>query len=170
MLSACAIQAMALLEKHLEVRKSTIPEAGMGLFTKELIAKGTRIVEYKGKITTWKGANHLDGANPYIFYVKQSHVIDTLNYKKALARYANDAKGLTRIKGMTNNCKFVVEGLRVYMEAEKVIPAGGELLVGYGKEYWDTIRANQQLTKKQQKQLSESGRKREMPAAGSRNK
>jgi SET domain-containing protein len=136
---------MALLERYLEVKKSTIPEAGMGLFTKTLIPKGTRIVEYKGRVTTWKGANHLDGANPYIFYVKDNHVIDTLRCKKSLARYANDAKGLTKIKGISNNCRFVVEGLRVFIEAEKNIPAGSELLVGYGKGYWNTVLANRKL-------------------------
>ena len=44
---------MALLEKELEIRTSTIPDAGKGLFTKIPISKGTRIVEYKGTVTTW---------------------------------------------------------------------------------------------------------------------
>ena len=45
---------MAFLEKQLYVKKSTLPNAGKGLFTKKLIPKGTRIVEYKGKTRTWK--------------------------------------------------------------------------------------------------------------------
>jgi hypothetical protein len=72
-------------------------------------------------------------------------VIDALPYKKALARYANDARGISRIKGITNNSDYVEDGLRVYIESKKDIPANSEILVGYGKEYWDVIRENKKL-------------------------
>ncbi len=91
---------MALLEKHLKIKRSTLPGAGKGLFTTIFIPKGTRIVEYKGKITSWKDADHRDGGNGYIYYVKRYHVIDALPRANALARYANDAQGMTRIKGI----------------------------------------------------------------------
>lgn len=133
---------MALLEKQLVIKKSALPGAGKGLFTKKPIPKGTRIVEYKGKITSWKDADHRDGANGYIYYVKRYHVIDALPRKTALARYANDARGMTKIKGISNNSEYVEDGLRVYIQAKKDIPANGEILVGYGKEYWDIIRQN----------------------------
>ena len=45
---------MALLENQLVVKNSTLPGSGKGLFTKKMIPKGTRIVEYKGRITNWK--------------------------------------------------------------------------------------------------------------------
>jgi hypothetical protein len=46
---------MALLEKHLFVDESTIPGAGKGLFNTNIeIEKGARIIEYKGRRTTWK--------------------------------------------------------------------------------------------------------------------
>lgn len=136
---------MALLEKQLVVKKSTLPGSGMGLFTKKPIPKGTRIVEYKGRITTWKEADHRNGGNGYIYYVKRYHVIDALPHKKALARYANDARGISRKKGILNNSEYVEDGLKVYIEAKKDIPANGEILVGYGKEYWDVIRENRKL-------------------------
>src|SRR3989337_4067030 len=101
---------MALLEKQLVVKRSKIPGAGLGLFTKKPIPKGTKIVEYKGKVTSWKDADHRDGGNGYIYYVKRYHVIDALKRKTAIARYANDAKGLTRIKGINNNADYVEEG------------------------------------------------------------
>jgi SET domain-containing protein len=136
---------MALLEKQLVVKRSTIPGAGKGLFTKKAIPKGTRIVEYKGKITTWKEADHRNGGNGYIYYVKRYHVIDALPRPSALARYANDARGISRMKGVVNNSEYVEDGLKVYIEAKKNIPANGEILVGYGKEYWDVIRENVKL-------------------------
>lgn len=132
---------MALFEKHLVVKTSTIPGAGLGLFTTVDIAKGTRIVEYKGRITTWKEVKN-DSTNMYLYTINPRHVIDARRTKKALARYANDAKGLTRIKGITNNCVYINDGLRAYIEAVKNIPAGAEILVDYGKPYWDVIREN----------------------------
>ncbi|MGZ8557336.1 MAG: SET domain-containing protein-lysine N-methyltransferase [Chitinophagaceae bacterium] len=133
---------MALLEKQLVVKRSTIPGSGKGLFTKKLITKGSRIVEYKGKITPWKEVKHNDGANGYIYYVSRNHVIDSHTYKKALARYANDARGLKKIKGISNNAIYVQEKLRVFIEASKDIPANSEILVAYGNEYWEAIRHN----------------------------
>lgn len=132
---------MALLEKHLEIKESGIPGAGKGLFTNVFIAKGTRITEYKGRITTWKEVQN-DDSNFYIFFVTQKHVIDASKHKKVLARYINDAKGLTRVKGVSNNTEFVKDKYRVFVEATKDIKAGSELCVGYGKEYWDVIRQN----------------------------
>lgn len=133
---------MALLEKHLLVKTSKIPNSGKGLFTKVFIPKGTRIVEYKGRISTWKDVKDEDGKNGYIFYVNRNHVIDALPRKSALARYANDARGLVRVKGMTNNCDYVTEGRKAYIESKKDIPAGSEILVDYGPDYWKTIREN----------------------------
>jgi SET domain-containing protein len=139
---------MALLEKYLKVKKSTIPQAGKGLFTTIFIAKGTRIVEYKGRIRTWKDVK-FDSTNVYIYTVNAKHVIDARTYLKAFARYANDARGLKGIKGLKNNCCFVNDGLRVYIESIRDLQAGEEIFVSYGKEYWDVIRENLKLDEKE---------------------
>ena len=133
---------MALLEKQLEVKESTIPGAGKGLFTKIPITKGTRIVEYKGRLTTWKEVEN-DYKNGYIYSINTKDVIDAKTFKKALGRDANDASGLGRKKGISNNSEYVADGLKIYIDAVKDIPAGSEILVAYGKEYWDVTRKNQ---------------------------
>jgi SET domain-containing protein len=143
---------MALLEKQLFVKKSTIPNSGKGLFTKKFIPKGTRIVEYKGRISTWKDVKDEDGRNGYIFYVTRNHVINAERTLKALARYANDARGLVRIKGLTNNCDYISDGLNAYIESKKDIPAGSEIFVDYGKDYWKVIRENMKLWKEEEKE------------------
>ena len=148
---------MALFEKKVEVKRSVLPGAGKGLFAKELIPKGSRIVEYKGKVTTWKEVDDNDGANGYIYYVKRHHVIDASRDTSVLARYANDARGLQRIKGITNNAEYVEEGLKVYLESSKDIAAGTEILVEYGKEYWDVIRHNIKV----EEQLENLGKEKE---------
>ncbi|MEX1240730.1 MAG: SET domain-containing protein-lysine N-methyltransferase [Cyclobacteriaceae bacterium] len=143
---------MALLEKQLVVKKSTIPGSGKGLFTKKFIPKDTRIVEYKGKISSWKDVKDEDGKNAYIFYVTRNHVINALPVKSALARYANDARGLVRIKGVTNNCDYITDGRKAYIESKKDIPAGAEILVDYGGDYWKVIRENRKLWAREAKE------------------
>lgn len=150
---------MAFLEKQLYVKKSTLPNAGKGLFTKKFIPKGTRIVEYKGKTRTWKEVQADEDESPYIYYVKRNFVIDALNDKKALARYANDARGLERVKDINNNAEYAEEGVRVFIEASKDIPAGGEILVGYGPEYWQVIRHNIRIDEKEKKKALANGAK-----------
>jgi hypothetical protein len=127
---------MPLLEKSLFIRKSNLPQAGKGLFTKIDISKSTRILEYKGKKRKWKEVKHLDGYNGYLMYITRNAVIDALHYKKTLGRYANDARGFSRIPKLRNNCEYVSEGDRCYLEAKRSIKKGEELLVGYGKEFW----------------------------------
>ena len=133
---------MALLEKELVIKQSTIPGSGSGLFTKVFIPRGTRIVEYKGRISTWRDVNHKEGKNGYIYYVTRNYVIDASTYKKSLARYANDARGLHRVKGSTNNCVYELHKGKVYIQSVKDIQPNSEILVEYGKEYWDVIRHN----------------------------
>ena len=149
---------MALLEKQLYVKKSTIPNSGKGLFTKKFIPKGTHIVEYKGRISTWKEVKDEDGKNGYIFYVNRKHVIDALSHKKALARYANDARGLSKIKGIVNNCDYVLDGTHAYIESKRDIPAKSEIFVDYGKDYWKVIRENRELWKQEAKVNGHAGK------------
>ena len=137
---------MALLEKQLVVKKSRLKGAGKGLFTTKFIPKGTRIVEYKGKVTTWEEASSGRSFNGYIYYVNKNHVIDAKQTLKALARYANDARGLSKVEGISNNSKYVQDDdNKVYIESFRNIEAGDEIFVSYGKEYWDVVRENKNL-------------------------
>ncbi|MEO6584528.1 MAG: SET domain-containing protein [Ferruginibacter sp.] len=142
-------KVMALLDKMLVVKKSKLPGSGKGLFTKVAILKGTDITEYKGKVSRWNDANHADGNNAYLFYINRNHVIDALKRLSSLARYANDGLGLSRIKGITNNSIYVKKDKRVYIQSTKDIPANAEILVDYGKDYWDVIRKNRKETIKE---------------------
>lgn len=141
---------MAFLEKQLEVKDSTIPGSGKGLFTKEFIPKGTRIIEYTGRIRTWKEVQN-DDTNFYIFYVTRNRIIDARLRKTSLARYINDATGLQKVKGLNNNAEFIKSKGRAYVDATRNIPAGSEIFVGYGKEYWDVIKENNKLRLKEAK-------------------
>ncbi len=137
---------MALLEKILIIKKSNLPQAGKGLFTKKEISKGLRIVEYKGRRRKWKDVKHLDGHNGYLMYITRNAIIDALPVTKTFGRYANDAQGLSRIPGLKNNCEYVSEGNRCYIEAKRKIKKGEELLVGYGREFWSLQKKLRQKT------------------------
>lgn len=146
---------MAFLEKKLLVKKSTLPNSGKGLFTTVDIPKGKRIVEYKGIRTTWNEVEDEDGKNGYIFYITRNNVIDALPTKEALGRYANDARGMSKIDGIRNNAEYIIDKGRCYIDAMRNIPAGSEILVSYSADYWRTIKENMKLeaakSKKKQK-------------------
>jgi len=131
---------MPLLEKYIFVKKSGLPNTGKGLFTKIAIKKGVRIVEYKGRLQSWKEVKAEDGFNGYLMYIHGNAVINALPAVKTLGRYANDAMGIIQIEGLRNNSEYVSEGNRCYIEAIKNIKPGEEILVGYGREYWNLIR------------------------------
>ena len=131
---------MAFLEKYLYVKKSKLPGAGTGLYTRVNISKGTRIVEYKGRLQPWKDVKHEDGYNPYIFKINSRIAVNAKSYMKSLGRYANDAKGFTRLKGVRNNADYEVEGNRVFIDAIRNIRKNEEILVEYGGNFWRLLR------------------------------
>ena len=137
---------MELMEKDLYTAPSTIKNAGLGLFTKVAIPKGARIIEYKGKVTDWKTVLKGRTFNAYVYYITRNHCIDARAAKTKLARYANDANGLTRIKGLRNNSEYkMTSDRRVFIHAIRNISAGSEILVPYGQEYWDIVKENAAL-------------------------
>lgn len=155
---------MALLEKHLYVKKSSLPGAGKGLYTKVPIKKGTRIVEYKGEILTWKEVEKMpDYRNGYVFYFNLKYVIDAWKTKKSVAHFANDAMGIIRVPGVKNNSEYDTEGKRCFIVATRDVPAGSEILVTYGAEYWRAIRSNIREEQKKQEKAGKSGKQINLP-------
>lgn len=150
---------MAFLEKKLVVKKSTLPGAGKGLFTTVDIPKGKRIVEYKGTRTTWAEVEDDDGKNGYIFYITKNNVIDALPHKEALGRYANDARGMSKVEGIRNNAEYIISKGRCYIDAMKDIAAGSEILVSYSADYWRTIKDNIKLEERKAKSKKAKSKK-----------
>ncbi len=144
------------------IKKSTLPGTGKGLFTKKDIKKGVRIVEYLGEIVTEaeldrRAENDIYG---YAFYISKKKCVDAYYTPKEIARYANDAKGITKVKGITNNCCYVVYKQSGWIKAEKNILAGSEIFVAYGAEYWKEIRDNIKLDKAKAEAKAKSKKKK----------
>ncbi|MCA6436665.1 MAG: SET domain-containing protein [Bacteroidetes bacterium] len=126
------------------VKKSQLPNAGKGLYTTKAIKKGEKVIEYKGEIIDWKEyekrvARDEDG---YLFFINKKKCIDAYHTPGHKARYANDAAGLSVVKGLKNNCKYEVFDDKCFIVAEKNINPGEEIFVTYTKVYWDCIRYN----------------------------
>ncbi len=113
-----------------------MPNAGKGLFTKIEIPKGKRIVEYKGKLRQWRDVKHSDGYNGYLMYISRHAVIDAQPAINTFGRYTNDANGFGKSPGLKNNCEYVSEGNKCFIESLRPIRKGEEILVGYGKDFW----------------------------------
>ena len=129
-----------LYDDFLFLKRSHIPKAGIGLFSRTDIPKGKLIVEYKGRLVFWQEVKQEDGYNPYLFRLNREYAIDGRPYKKSLGRYANDARGFNRIIGMRNNAEYVVKKNRCFIASLRKIYKGEEILVPYGKAYWDLMK------------------------------
>lgn len=164
-------------EKHLFLGTSTLPNAGKGLYTKVDIPKGEKIVEYKGEIITWKQCEARFGEDHggYAFYVNSKHCIDAIYTPQHLARYANDARGISRIKGLTNNSVYeIMKDKKVFIMSTKNIPAGAEIFVSYGDEYWGAIkekkREKERAAKKAEKEAQKKKRQTVSKKSNSKSK
>lgn len=126
------------------VKTSLLPNAGKGLFTDKPIKKTKKIIEYKGEIIDWKEYEKRvkDDKDGYLFFINKKRCIDAYATPKFKARYANDAEGISKIKGLKNNASYEIFGDKCFIVAERDIEANEEIFVSYSKDYWDCIRYN----------------------------
>jgi hypothetical protein len=128
----------------LKVKTSTIPGAGKGLFTTTAISKNAKIIEYEGDYLTWNEVRKrykgeiLDAL--YLFHLGPNKWIDAQQRPECLARYANDARGMTKISGLNNNSEYQIHEGKPYIVATKNIAANSEIFVDYTKDYWDALK------------------------------
>jgi SET domain-containing protein len=126
------------------VKTSQLPNSGKGLFTTTPIKKGENVIEYKGEIIDWKEYEKrvdLD-QDGYLFFINKKNCIDAFSTPEHKARFANDAAGLGRVKGLKNNSVYRIEKNKCFISSTRNILAGEEIFVSYSKEYWDAIRYN----------------------------
>jgi SET domain-containing protein len=124
------------------IKKSKLPGAGKGLFTTKAIRKEGKIIEYRGEIIGYNEYRRRarKEQDHYLFYLRKELCIDSLNTPQYKARYANDAAGITRVKGLRNNSDFVIFDDKCFIVASKNIKRGEEIFVNYTKPYWDCMR------------------------------
>lgn len=135
----------------LYLKKSLIPGAGKGLFTKTQFTRGDIVCEYEGEIVTWAECERRadEGHEGYVFFITKHRCIDAYFTPEAMARYANDAKGIGRVEGLKNNAQYEIkvrQGVkRGFIVATRTINPGDEILVDYGDDYWANLNKTKHL-------------------------
>ncbi len=124
------------------IKKSRLPGAGKGLYTTKAISKESKIIEYRGEIIGYNEYRRRtrNEQDQYLLFVRMELCIDAMHTPQYKARYANDAAGITRLKGVKNNSDYVLFGDKCFIVASRNIKAGEEILVNYTKSYWSYMR------------------------------
>jgi hypothetical protein len=127
--------------RRIAVRKS--PIHGRGVFALRAIPKGTRIIEYKGKLITDEEADRRYGriqehsAHTMLFSVDDGMVIDA-------TRNGNSARWINH--SCSPNCEIEEKDHRIFIEARRDIRPGEELAYDYN------LQIGERHTKKAQRQ------------------
>lgn len=127
--------------RRIAVRNS--PIHGRGVFALGRIPKGTRIIEYKGKLITDKEADrrysrmHEHSPHTMLFSIEGGLVIDA-------TRHGNSARWINH--SCRPNCEIEEEGHRVFIDAGRDIRAGEELTYDYN------LQIGEKHTKKAQRE------------------
>lgn len=118
--------------------RSTIKQAGYGVYCKRDIQAKTRVDEYVGEIIDdEEGAKRQD--KTYFFRVMykdgNSHIIDALPHEHSnIMKFVNGVKTAQQRK--RQNCEAYQHGSKIYYRTTRDVKAGEELLVDYGPTYW----------------------------------
>ena len=122
-----APDAAAADTRRIQVRKSGVH--GKGVFALRPIARGERIIEYKGEIISWPEAlrrhphDAHDPNHTFYFHIDDKHVIDAKVGGNA-ARWINHA--------CEPNCEADETEGRVFIQALNDVQPGEELFYDYG--------------------------------------
>ena len=114
------------VRRRLALRRSEIH--GRGVFAREIIPAGTRLIEYKGeRITAAEGDARyaFDPSEPYhtfLFEIEDDLVVDA-GRKGNMARWINHS--------CEPNCDAVIEDARIYIESLRDIYPGEEITYDY---------------------------------------
>lgn len=142
---------MEKLDKFLEIKMSSLVGAGLGVFTTIDIQPNQVICELKGRWITSKQWEKMDYKKTlYSFYINKNNILDSYSKQSNnFGRYINDANGSYYIDEThihtyfkKNNSKFVCKKkkgdkhYRIWIVATCQIPAGSEIMVDYGEDYW----------------------------------
>ena len=113
--------------RRIQVRRSGVH--GKGVFALKPIAKGERIIEYKGQVITWPEAQKRfphdpnDPNHTFYFHIDDDHVIDAKVGGNA-ARWINHS--------CAPNCEADETDGRVFIHALRNLKPGEELFYDYG--------------------------------------
>lgn len=118
------------------VKKSSIPNAGQGLFAKKTFKRDEPIARYSYSAPVSK--RELDKSCPgktlaaYAIEREDGKFENSYKSNDGVARYSNDAHGTNK----RTNGEFREINNRVWIVAKKRIKPGQEIFTDYGENYW----------------------------------
>lgn len=123
----------------LQIRPSTIPAAGRGMFARRDISANTILGEYHGRrVETLRDVYALKD-DRFVFTMtlpdRRPSWVDG-NVRSNYLRFVNGAKTAAQLKRV--NVEAYQYGGALWVRAARSIRAGEELLLDYGEEYWET--------------------------------
>lgn len=127
--------------KHLEYKLSTVAQnAGFGVFAHTEFSPGDYITEYAGTFMTMEQMADLTLADKLYTVQIEGHVkvgINTPKFGEGMGSFINAGIGKQPV-----NSKFVYNrnSNKIYTVALTYIGCGSELLVRYGKSFWNTYK------------------------------
>lgn len=152
-------------EKHTEselgfkVAQSTVPFAGLGLFTLKKIKKGSVALLYEGEKLTVEQYNKRydkEGHGEYGMTLGKKHVIDARKTSSGLGRFVCDFTGSDK----KANVEYLDNEGVIEIVAKKKIKPGEELLVDYGDEMRTAMGFQPEKKKKDKKKKSDKKEKK----------
>jgi len=120
------------VDKGFIVKASTIPNAGKGLFASKEFKKGEEIGQYTGDKLTRNQADAIPDAQGAYILCHIDECVDARRTNSTPLRYMNDPRGT----GKRSNARFVASN-RFAVRTTKKVKKGEELLVEYGRRYWE---------------------------------
>ena len=130
-------QPVWLREEDFEVRPSSIPGIGYGLFARTRIRKGDMIGHYTGKQLTEEEANSEPYVNSrYLVWICNDWYVDAEGPRGNYTRYINHSA--TPNTELLTSVRWRTAAIR----ALKRIEPGEELFFDYGDEYWEVLGEN----------------------------
>lgn len=121
--AADSIRPMNKRNANYTVKRTT---TGLGLFTEKPISRDKRIIEYVGPIITNEEVDRRGGK--YMFELDKERAVDGSS-RSNIARYINHS--------CRPNAKGYTTGNRIWIWSLKAIPAGAQITINYGKQYFD---------------------------------
>jgi SET domain-containing protein len=131
---ALSAAAWTLMARKITTRKSAIH--GNGMFAVAPIAKGDRLIEYKGKLRTHAQVDNAYGGedetgHTFLFTLNDKYVIDA-NIDGNSARWINHSCSPNCESVTVEDPKGDKKKDRVFIEARRAIKPGEELTYNYG--------------------------------------
>ena len=122
-------------EEDFVVKRSSIPKAGKGLFSKVTILPGDTIGRYEGKILTDRQANSEPYVNSlYLVWVCKDCWIWGEGSYANYARYINHDDQRPNAELITSS-----RWKKARLAALRLIRPGDEIFFDYGESYWDCV-------------------------------